>query len=208
MPAERGAVAGILLAAGTASRMGKDKLLLPIGGESLLRRAARRATEAGLHPLIVVLGHEVERMRGELEGLRCRIAVNPDYAEGIHLSVRAGMAALTEGDAPDAVVVMLGDMPFVTRDMLARLVDHYRGGSAPLVISDYDGVKAPPMLYDRSLFPELRALQGPGCGREVVKRHGAEAAVVSWPAAALADVDLPEDYERVRGEIEADTPRP
>jgi CTP:molybdopterin cytidylyltransferase MocA len=69
------------------------------------------------------------------------------------------------------------------------------------VISDYSGVNAPPMLYDRSLFPELRAMTGEGCGKQVVKRHQGEALPVSWPEAALMDIDVPVDYERLKTEL-------
>jgi molybdenum cofactor cytidylyltransferase len=85
--------------------------------------------------------------------------------------------------------------------MIRTLVQRYRAGTAPLVISDYAGVPAPPMLYDRSLFPELETVEGEGCGRQVVRRHRHEAVAVSWPREALADVDVPEDYERAKAAI-------
>lgn len=191
-----GPVAGILLAAGTSSRMGRNKLLLELDGEPLLRRAARRAIEAGLSPLVVVLGPEADRARAVLEGVPFREVLNPGFEAGITSSLHAGLAAVPDDAA--ALVVMLADMPRVTSEMLAGLLQRYRAGTAPLVISDYEGVNAPPMLYDRSLFGELAAMPGPGCGRQVVKRHRDEADVCTWPAAALADVDVPEDYERAR----------
>ena len=83
--------------------------------------------------------------------------------------------------------------------MIASLVARYRAAPAPLVISDYEGVNAPPVLYDRSLFGELRSLTGDsGCGRQVVARHRSEAEVLQWPASALADIDDPEDFARMR----------
>jgi molybdenum cofactor cytidylyltransferase len=188
-------IAGILLAAGTASRMGSNKLLFELGGESVLHGAARRAREAGLDPLIVVLGHQAEQNAAALEGLPCLKVINPDYAEGINTSLKTGVAALP--DDVQAVVVMLADMPYVTPEMLDGLVERYRASGAPLVISDYEGVNAPPMLYDRSLFAELLAMTGEGCGREVVKRHRREAEVLAWPAAALTDLDVPEDWDRI-----------
>jgi molybdenum cofactor cytidylyltransferase len=197
MPSERtGPVAGILLAAGTSSRMGSNKLLFELEGESVLRGAARRALAGGLSPLLVVLGHQAERAEQELAGLPCRVVVNPYFEQGINSSLKTGVAALPAEAA--AAMVMLADMPFVTPEMIAGLVARYRGTEAPLVISDYEGVNAPPMLYDRSLFGELLAMTGEGCGRQVVKRHRHEAEVLSWPAAALADIDVPEDYARVR----------
>jgi molybdenum cofactor cytidylyltransferase len=176
--------------------MGRNKMFLPLGGESLLRRAARQAVDAGLEPLLVVVGHEAPRARAELAGLPCRTVWNADYAKGVNVSLRAGIAQVP-ADSP-AAVVMLADMPFVTAAMIRTMVERYRASESPLVISDYGGVNAPPMLYDRSLFAELGSMEGEGCGRQVVRRHRGEAAVVSWPAEALADVDVPEDYDRAR----------
>ena len=189
-------VAGILLAAGLSSRMGSNKLLFELGGESVLRGAARRALAAGVSPLLVVLGHEAERAELELAGLPCQAVINPGYEQGINSSLKTGVSAVPA--EAQAAVVMLADMPFVTPEMLAGLIARYRSSEAPLVISDYEGVNAPPMLYDRSLFGELLTMTGEGCGRQVVKRHRDEAEVLAWPAAALTDLDVPEDYQRVR----------
>jgi molybdenum cofactor cytidylyltransferase len=195
----RAAVAGVVLAAGTSSRMGTNKLFLSLGGETVLQRAVRTAATAGLDPIIVVLGHENERARAALDGLRCAPVVNPDFVQGINTSLRSGIAAVPESAA--AALVLLADMPLVTAEMLAAIVAHYRNGDAPLVVSNYAGVDAPPMLYDRTLFPELRALEGEGCGKKVVKRHRSEAVQIAWPAGALTDLDLPADVERVRAQL-------
>jgi len=193
-----GPVAGVLLAAGTSSRMGSNKMLFALAGESVLRGAARRALAGGLAPLVVVLGHQAETAREQLAGLPCRSVINPDYEQGINTSLKTGIAAVVAlPEMPRAALVMLADMPFVTAEMIAALIARYRSSAAPLVISDYEGVNAPPMLYDRSLFQELGAMTGEGCGRQVVKRYRGEAEVLPWPAAALADLDVPDDYERI-----------
>ena len=196
----RDTVAGVVLAAGTSSRMGRNKLLLQLGGQTVLRRAVRTAVDAGLDPVLVVLGHESERGRDELAGLPCEVVLNPRYEEGIHSSVRTGIGAVPERST--AAVVLLADMPLVDAPMIRTLVERYRSERAPLVVSDYQGVDAPPILYDRQLFGELRALEGEGCGKRVVKRHSAEAIRIGWPARALTDLDRPEDLDRVRAELE------
>lgn len=202
MPAERdrGPVAGVLLAAGTSSRMGTNKLFLSLRGETVVRRAIRTALAAGLDPVLVVLGHESERAKAELKGLRCAVVLNKDYAQGINTSLRAGIAAVPEQAV--AALVMLADMPFVTKEMLGAIVERYRGGTSPLVVSNYEGVDAPPMLYDKSLFTELRTLDGDGCGKKVVKRHRSESLEVAWPASALKDLDIPADVDAVLAELE------
>lgn len=188
-------VAGVLLAAGSSTRMGENKLFLDFGGESLLRRAARTALEAGLRPLLVVLGHESDRARAALDGVDCTIVINAAHLRGMHTSVGAGFAALPSGTG--AAVLLLADMPFVTAEMLRALVAGWRG--EPLVISRYGEVIAPPILYARALFPELTGLAQEG--KQVVQRHLHEAAAVMQPPSALRDLDVPADVERARSEL-------
>jgi len=202
MPERAGSVAGVVLAAGTSTRMGQNKLFMEVEGETLVRRMVGRASRAGFDPLIVVLGHESERVQRELLGIPYRPVLNREYEKGVNSSLRAGIRAASETSARAAVIV-LADMPFVTTAMIVTLVEKYRWSDAPLVISDYEGVNAPPMLYDRSLFVELAASEGQGCGKHVVKRHRHEAESAAWPAEALTDLDEPEDYERVKASIES-----
>jgi molybdenum cofactor cytidylyltransferase len=198
MPSERtGKIAGVVLAAGTSTRMGWNKLFLELEGETIVHRAVRRAGEAGLDPVIVVLGHEADRTREAIGTLSCQPVLNPHFAAGVNSSLRAGIEAATATPARAAVVV-LADMPFVTAEMIETLVREYRQSDAPLVVSDYDGVNAPPVLYDRSLFHELAVSEGQGCGKHVVKKHRHEARSVAWPVEALTDLDVPEDVERVK----------
>ena len=195
------AVAGVVLAAGLSSRMGKNKLLLELGGETVLRRAVRIAIAARLEPVLVVLGNEHPQAEAELAGLACTALFNPEFAQGMDTSLRMGISAVPD-QAPGAVV-LLADMPFVSAAMVVALVERFRASEAPLVVSSYEGVVAPPILYGRGLFPELLGLEaGDGCGKRVVKRHRTEAAEVSWPASALADLDVPTDLERARAHLE------
>ena len=199
---QRNSAAAVVLAAGASTRMGRNKLLLEIDGEPLVARAARIAGQAGLDPVIVVLGHEAERVAAALSGVGCRKVVNREHALGQASSFRAGIAAVP-ADAPAAVVI-LADMPRVTAPMLEALVARWRETGAPLVVSDYGGVDAPPTLYDRSLFPEIA---GSGaCGRDHVRRHRGRAVAVTWPADRLADLDRPEDLERLRAAAATEAP--
>lgn len=200
MAPERGRVAGVVLAAGASRRMGQDKLYLRLEGETLLRRAARRAAAAGLDPVLVVVGRDPDRAEAELAHLACAAVRNPEPERGMNASLRRGIGAVPEDAA--AAVVALADMPLVTSAMLADLVARWRADGAPLVVSDYGGVLAPPMLYGRRLFPELGELDGDGCGKRVVKRHREEAATIARAPAALADLDEPADWERIRAGLE------
>lgn len=190
-------VAAVILAAGASTRMGRNKLLLELNGETVVRRAARTAIAAGLDPVIVVTGHARGAVEGELHGLRCRSVFNGEHADGTHTSVAAGIGVV-EPTACAAAIVMLADMPLVTAPMLGALVERYRESGAPLVASRYGReVNAPPILYDRRLFRELRDMDA-RCGRQVVRRHRHEVVEVDWPAEAARDLDRPADYEWIR----------
>ena len=97
MPAPDPAVAGVVLAAGSSSRLGRNKLLLDLGGESVVRRAVRATLEAGLDPAIVVVGHEAEHVRKELAGLSCDVVFNPEHARGAGSSLRCGVTRASAG---------------------------------------------------------------------------------------------------------------
>ncbi len=191
-------MAGIVLAAGSSTRMGCNKLLLEVGGEALVRRAARTALRAGLDPVVVVVGHEREAVGAQVADLGCDVQFNEDHEGGIHTTVATGVARVDESAA---AVVVLADMPFVTAGMLRTLAAHHRETGAPLVISRYGaGLHAPPVLYDRRLFGELGRMDA-RCGRGVRRRHRRDAAEVVWPLGAARDLDRAADYEQVRREL-------
>ena len=194
-------IAGVVLAAGLSSRMGLNKMLLALGGRTLVRRAVTTALSAGLDPVLVVLGHESDQVRAELSGLPYTAVLNSDYARGMNTSLRAGIAALPD-DAAGAVV-LLGDMPLVEASMVRALVTAFRRSGPELAISTYGGVVAPPILYGRALFPELRALEAESCGKSVVRNHRAGAVELQWPPETLTDLDSPEDVDRIRARLEA-----
>jgi len=187
-----GHVAGVVLAAGSSSRMGRNKLLLELGSESVLRRAARAAA-AGCDSVVVVLGHEADRAQGELAGLACRCALNADHALGAGTSIRAGVAAVPPGT--QAIVFTLADMPFATAATIRAAIEAYRAGTARVVVSRYGETEAPPTLFDRSLFAELASIEAGRGAREVARRHADEAASVAWPAEDGLDLDVEADYD-------------
>ncbi len=194
-PGER--VAGVILAAGASRRMGpaRNKLLLDVEGEPMVRRTVRRALAAGLAPVVVVLGHEPDRVREALAGLECTFATSPDPTGPTSGSLHAGLRAL--GTDVTAAVVLLGDMVHVTEEMVRDLVAVGLSDPAPLAVSRYGEVLAPPLLFRRSLWPELLAWHGEGCGKAVVHAHRGEAAMLDWPEHSLRDVDTPADYEEL-----------
>jgi molybdenum cofactor cytidylyltransferase len=189
-------VSAVVLAAGASTRMGTNKLLLPLAGEPLLRRTVQRVCDAGFDDVLVVLGSDHERTRAAIEDLPVRVVVNADYATGMGSSFRTAVASLPDSDA---ALFALADQPFVTAAEYRAVLDAYRQHGGPIVSVRYGEVMAPPHLFTRRLFPELAALEHGA--RPVLLRHRDETTVLTFPGDLLADMDTPEDYELVKSRL-------
>jgi molybdenum cofactor cytidylyltransferase len=186
-----------VLAAGVGSRMGRPKQLLMLHGETLVHRAARTAIEAGLDDVVVVIGQAADEVERALSFLPVRIVRNTRYLEGMSTSLRSGLEGL--GRDWRAVVVMLGDQPLLSPEIVRSIAAAYVSSAAPLVVPVFAGRRGNPVLFDRSLLPELLAVEGDAGARDVVWRHALEAVEVPFEdAQAQFDLDTPDDYEAAR----------
>ena len=191
-------ITAVVLAAGASSRMGQPKLLLPLGGEPLVRRVVRQVLESGVEDVLVVVGCEHEQVIAALEGLSVRTAVNPDYETGMGSSFRTAVGALTESSA---AMFALADQPLVAPEDYRRVLDAYRERPGGVVSVRYGEVTAPPHLFDAKYFPELAVLEHGA--RPVLQRHAAETTVLNFSPERLLDIDTPEDYERAKALLAA-----
>ena len=196
-------VAALVLAAGRSTRMGAvNKMLAEIGGRPLVRIAAEQAVASNAQPVIVVTGHEREKVEAALKDLPVRFAHNRDYAEGLGTSLKVGIAAVP--DEADAAIVCLGDMPQVDATLINRLIaafDPERG--ALVVVPSIDGRRGNPVVWSRRFFHDLMAIQGDVGARHLIGNYAE--VVVEVPVAgeaALTDVDTPESLLAVKAEIE------
>ncbi|HVB98495.1 MAG TPA: nucleotidyltransferase family protein [Candidatus Dormibacteraeota bacterium] len=186
-------VSAVILAAGSSTRMGQPKLLLPLGDEPIVRRTARQVCDAGYDDVLVVLGHEPERVRAALDGLPVRFAMNPQYETGMGSSFRTAVEHLADSAA---AMFALADQPFLTAQEYRAILDVYLQQAPAVVRVRYGDVTAPPHLFSRELFPELARLEGGA--RPVLERHRDRTVVIQFPPELLLDIDTPEDYERAR----------
>jgi molybdenum cofactor cytidylyltransferase len=190
--------ASILLAAGASTRLGKPKQLLQVGGESLLRRAARIALEAGSSPSLVVLGASAAMVRNELNGLAVQTLINAEWREGVGSSLRCAIhAVLARPSPPGAVLMLVCDQPNVTVELLRALIAQHAGRRDAIVASRYQGILGVPAVFGSAFFTELAALSGDRGARQVIARHAAEASYLDFPGGEF-DVDTLADESALR----------
>lgn len=192
----------VLLAAGRSSRMGgPNKLLALFDGKPLVRRTAERALASKASDTIVVTGHQRERVRTALSGLDLTFADNPDFAEGLSSSLKAGVARVA-GDAAGAMIV-LGDMPGISATDLDRLIEAFRkSGSRAVVRASHQGRRGNPVLLPRSLFPAIAHLEGDTGARHLVEAEGLDVVDVEIGEGAAVDVDTREALEGAGGVLQ------
>jgi molybdenum cofactor cytidylyltransferase len=175
--------------------MGRNKMLLDVDGVPMVRRAAMIVDAAGCSPVVIVVGNDATQVRDAVDGIACEFAVNADFTGPTSGSLHVGLNALDA--SVEATVVLLADMVRVTTPMVRALIESASDTDAPLCVSRYGDVLAPPLLFRRALWPELLAWHGEGCGKAVVKAHQREAIMHEWPSSALRDIDTPDDYREL-----------
>ncbi|HEX3659860.1 MAG TPA: nucleotidyltransferase family protein [Acidobacteriaceae bacterium] len=194
--------AAVILAAGASTRLGQAKQLIHASGESLLRRTAHLALEAGCAPVVVVLGFEAERMATELTGLGVEAVVNPEWREGMGASLRCGVEAASRSERtrakPDNFLLLVCDQPRLTTEHLRELLARHATGQMAITASQYAGRAGVPAVLAAALVPELLACAGDQGARDVIRRDAARVQAVAWPEGAV-DVDRPEDLQALSG---------
>jgi molybdenum cofactor cytidylyltransferase len=189
--AEGAFVAGLVLAAGGSSRLGRPKQLLPFRGGTLLDATLAVARACRFDQLLVALGGAAEEVRRQVDLGDARVVVNDRFGTGCSSSIAAAMGAL---DArADVLVLLLGDQPGVAPDTVRRLLAG-RGG-APLAASRYDDGLGHPLAFGRAVFPALRTLHGDKAVWRLLERRAGEVAEVRVRGPVPPDIDTWADYE-------------
>ena len=185
-------LAGLVLAAGAASRFGAPKQLVPVDGVAMIVRTLRAIAPVCDAGVLVITGAYQEAVAAALAGEPARCVYNPGWREGMGASIRQGIAAMPPG--ADAVLLALADQPgLATRDYQA-LVAAWRAAPGQPAAAEYAGAPGVPAIFARADWPGLSTLQGDS-GARALLRAAPALTRVPMPAAAW-DVDRPADLDK------------
>jgi molybdenum cofactor cytidylyltransferase len=191
-------VAAIILAAGASRRLGTPKQLVQYKGETLLARAIRIAREAGLSPLIVVLGAESDAMRAAVKAEDAVFVENDAWREGIASSMRAGLDAMKDlAPHSTGVLIMPCDQPRLSADHLRRLMNTFSAEAVPCIVcSAYGGVRGVPAVFPLSAVPALKGLTGDVGARRLLADPPCRVIEVAFAGGEI-DIDAPQDLAQL-----------
>jgi molybdenum cofactor cytidylyltransferase len=187
-------IAAIVLAAGLARRMGRQKLLLDLHGKPVVRWSVD-AVLPHVEDCVVVTGRDDAAVRAALTPLTVRYAVNPQPEHGQGSSIAVGVAAL--GPRTTATLVVLGDQPLTPPEVVPALLAAQRQSGRAIAVPSYRGTRGTPVLFTAEVFPELRTLGGDAGARSVLAARPERVTSVEFDVAMPGDVDTPEDFARL-----------
>lgn len=193
-------VAGILLAAGKSSRMGRLKQTLPFRGKTLLVHSLEQALHSNLGEVILVLGHRREEIEKTIPSAlfvnKLRLVENRNYSKGLSTSIIAGLDAV--GNRYNHVMILLADMPGVETGIINLLMDRYLNSGLPVGVISAAGRAVHPVIFSADLFPEIRRLKGDVGARSILEANGDRTCMVEPPGDYDSrDADTPEDYSKL-----------
>lgn len=186
----------VILAAGKSTRMKENKLLLKLDGETLIERVVKTAKGSSADEVIVVLGHEAEKVREQLVKLDCKLVVNENYMRGQSESVKVGLAAVAS--SAEAVMILPADVALIDAESINSVIDEHRKSKSHIVIASHKHQSGHPILLDRALFQEVSQIDESALGlKAVINRHRSEVKYVEVGTQnVLIDIDTREEFDK------------
>jgi molybdenum cofactor cytidylyltransferase len=190
-------ISAIVLAAGQSKRMGETKQLLDVGGKPLLQDILDGILQTDVDEVILVLGHEAERIREKIHTSRMKVVLNPDYPKGMITSIQRGLQALDEQS--EAFFIVLGDQPGIEPRVYNLLIREFRNHfpDKSIILPTYNGRRGHPALFSVKYRSEALRIEGDMGFRKVLEMVPAEVLLVELGSDAIvSDIDTPEDYQK------------
>lgn len=188
-------ISGIVLAAGESKRMGRTKQLLSFGTSTILEHVVDNLLRSKVGEVVVVLGHESGRIKARFEGAPIKLALNPDYQQGMSTSITCGIMAISPESR--ACLIALGDQPLIRSEVVDRLISAYEEGGKGIIVPVYGDMAGHPVIFDMKYREALLSLTGDTGGKTVISAHPEDVRQVEVETASVIyDIDKWEDYQK------------
>ncbi|MBS7564272.1 nucleotidyltransferase family protein [Mucilaginibacter sp. Bleaf8] len=187
----------IILAAGSSSRMGQPKQQLVYEGSTLLANAVKAAAHSKANQVIVVLGANAEQIQNDIAVEPVQQVLNKDWQQGMASSIHSGIKALQiEGAQVKSAILMLCDQPFVSTDLLSRMITA-QVDEKSIIACAYQGTLGAPVLFGNAYFDDLLVLKGQEGAKKLLMKYHQQVTVIPFPEGSI-DIDTPEDYRKLQ----------
>ena len=190
--------AGVVLAAGSSTRLGRPKQLEPWGDTNLLGHVVARAGSFPVEEVWVVLGYDIDRILAETHLGQAGVVENPEWEEGIASSIRVGLDAVTRLSRCDQVLILIGDQPDVSAAVVEELLRSHARAGKPVSLPKYRYSSGNPVVVQRSLWPRLMSLEGDDGAKRLWQAHPEWVNEVWFSEAPPRDVDTEIDVSELR----------
>ena len=192
----------LILAAGSSSRMGTSKQMLPIEGKSLLAKTISAAIEAKLENIIVILGSNADEHRIEANEFPVTTLLNNDWHKGMGTSIKTGVEHFQRQQSIQGVVILVCDQPKLSPEIILSLIEKEKQTHKPIIASQYANTLGVPALFMRTVFDKLLTLGHDHGAKKIIMENSDHVSIVEFPAGEI-DLDTKEDYDNYLTKIKA-----
>lgn len=194
-------ISAIILAAGLSSRMGKNKLLLPLGKQSIIEHVVEKVSKSQVDEIIVVLGNDATDIKAVLERFDIKIVANSDYIKGQSTSVKVGIQEVD--DHTEGALFIMGDQPMIKSGIINDIIHRFSECKCSIVVPTYNNRRGNPVLFGNRWFGDLNDVQGDKGGRDILKNNLDQVSFLEISDDLfLKDIDDEAMYQYIKAEFE------
>jgi len=162
-------ISAIILAAGLSSRMGRNKLLLPLGKQSIIEHVVEIVSKSRVDEIIVVLGKDAKDIELVLDRFEIKTILNSDYVDGQSTSVKVGIKAIN--NRSEGALFFMGDQPMIKVEIINNIIDEFLNSDNSIIVPTYNTKRGNPVLFGSRWFSDLNQVQGDKGGRDILKNN-------------------------------------
>lgn len=194
-------ISAIILAAGLSSRMGKNKLLLPLGKQSIIEHVVEKVSKSCVDEIVVVLGNDAKDIKAVLGRFDIKTVVNSDYIKGQSTSVKVGIREV-DGHAEGALFIM-GDQPMIKTGIINDIIHKFSECKCSIIVPTYNNKRGNPVLFGNQWFEDLTHVQGDKGGRDIIKNNLDQVSFMEISDDLfLKDIDNDVMYQHIKAKFE------